>query len=55
MSRWYKKEYFEKSYEWCLELVNGPKFWHRIGIGAIEPPQIKKMPNKLKKIRIREH
>lgn len=54
VSKWYKKEYFQKSYEWFIEIASGARFQPRVGLGAIKPPEMKKMPSKLKKMRVRE-
>lgn len=49
VSRWYRKEYFWKSYEWCTLPINGLKIWPKTGLGVIEPLKIEKMPGRPKK------
>lgn len=54
VSKWYRKEYFEKAYSWCIEPVYSPKYWPRTRLGAIEPPKVQKVFKRPKKIKIKE-
>jgi hypothetical protein len=54
VAHWYKKETFEKSYQYSIHPVVGEKYWPQSTMPPPLPPMIRKMSGKPKKNRIKE-